>query len=301
MKNKLFVFLAIIALAGITIAFHYDNAQATATAISRNGSSRALCGCRCRCPVGMGGGDCFDHQDQSDQDPSVANCACILPNPTYPTAPPCTVKAEAAAWKATPPGIPWKARVWSYDHKSTYCYSWGKNEPKTLVTTKDSLRATIFLVGNDLNLDVHGYMSIDPSGYSNLRKKFSLTVRKWDGTCLWYGDATLLGGLDPVAANHLTISGTPQQCPGWQKETFRIYLDPVGDSLWTTIDTTYTITLAKNLATGDSLEVVVNEEDENIAGTTPTMTYWGMIILVILIVGSGIFVMLKRRKVAVPA
>jgi hypothetical protein len=34
---------------------------------------------------------------------------------------------------------------------------------------------------------------------------------------------------------------------------------------------------------------------------TPTMTQWGIIILVGLIVASGVFVMLRRRKTAVPA
>lgn len=35
--------------------------------------------------------------------------------------------------------------------------------------------------------------------------------------------------------------------------------------------------------------------------TVPTMTQWGIIILVALLIGSGVFVMLRRRKVAVPA
>jgi hypothetical protein len=35
--------------------------------------------------------------------------------------------------------------------------------------------------------------------------------------------------------------------------------------------------------------------------TVPTMTQWGIIILVALLIGSGVFVMLRRRKAAVPA
>jgi hypothetical protein len=45
----------------------------------------------------------------------------------------------------------------------------------------------------------------------------------------------------------------------------------------------------------DTLRVIVT------CHQTPTLTEWGLIILVALLIGSGVFVMLRRRKAAVPA
>lgn len=51
-----------------------------------------------------------------------------------------------------------------------------------------------------------------------------------------------------------------------------------------------------------SIDIRLNKcGDPDNPSTTPTMTQWGIFILVALIVASGVFIMLRRRKAVVPA
>jgi len=290
MKNKLFLLLSIIALAGIVVALDYGNVQATATAISRTDGTRARCGCVCRCPVNQ----CHDEKDNSvPGGDASAHCACDLATPHV-----CSVHDHAWAWKANPDlGLPWTVMVVDTVHKSVFCYSWGKDEPKQLVDITDSLRVVVdYQEGmQQLSIKVRGKVSIAPVGYHHLFSRWVVDIHKRDGACIWYGDAVLRGGLDPVPANHLTISRR-SGCPGWEKADFSVGI--TGDVLWDTIDKEYVVGYTGNL---DDLEVVARKVDQDAYAFTPTMTQWGIIILVALIVASGTFILLRRRKAAVHA
>jgi hypothetical protein len=61
------------------------------------------------------------------------------------------------------------------------------------------------------------------------------------------------------------------------------------------------------IAAGDCEVKVFDESDHELAECrtvqcqTPTLTQWGIITLVVLLIGSAVFIMLRRRKAAVPA
>jgi len=52
---------------------------------------------------------------------------------------------------------------------------------------------------------------------------------------------------------------------------------------------------------GDQMDRLWSGRSFIVDGQTPTLTQWGIIIMITLIVGSAVFIMLKRRKATVPA
>ena len=68
-----------------------------------------------------------------------------------------------------------------------------------------------------------------------------------------------------------------------------------GDHLW---NTAFDVQTAFGV---DTEEVDAIEAYPTWYQQTPTLTQWGLIILVALLIASGVFIMLRRRKAAIPA
>lgn len=282
MKSKVFMLLVMATVGIAAIALNYQNASASARCrvIMANAETMAAAGCKnCDC-VPLGGLD----QDQGVP-PQTSSVMCG-PNNNNTWA---SAKATASRILPTEPGGPeWKAVIEKQDIIHWQDWAWGKGEKQSIlvVTAFDSVMITrlgpgvytlhhqgtwtIFLPpdNNAPNAWISEIVKVYPVGDPN--------------NPLFSGTITLNGGRETVTGDYL-----PGGPPSFVYDTVpgELHID-----FWTNF-----------VYGGDINDLVLFVWGPDRGANVPTTTFWGILVLVALIVASGVFVMVKRRRVTATA
>jgi hypothetical protein len=148
-------------------------------------------------------------------------------------------------------------------------------------------------VGQQITVTIQGYMDIHPDDRAPMYSTFRIWVLKKNGDQVpdGYGKIHLFGG--PANAPDRVV------CEGFISTDDINVVQLTDDTTRVTINHTFPIEFVGD---ADSLCIKVDKKDVSWRPfATPATTQWGIIILVVLIVSSGVFIMLRRRKAALPA
>lgn len=275
MKNKAFAFLLIVAIAGFVIGVDYDQAHAHALAQIGGAAPGAWAETDC----GGANGACAPAGGCFDPSPGVPPQAAICNSTNGPTE--IESRATTAAFAAG-----WRLRVvieatiaagdWVFGGK-------GPSQFQTPAHVKDTIHVEVDTSVSDTLIirKVTGKIELYPSDLVGSWMNFNLWGGKLDSTTICFEN---FGYFDHSG---LHITGTPP---------ISFTTSVSNDTLYVYIADTDTI-----LCTVPRDSLMVSLEKTEFAVNVPTTTQWGMIILAGLIVASGVFIMLRRRKAEVPA
>jgi hypothetical protein len=271
MKNRIFAFLLIVALAGFMVGLDYNQAHARAEAgigaAWANPGAHAWTNCN-------GGTPCAMHD--AGATPPNRNAFCLSNNANG-----TSVESEANTATITEG---WKLDVRVHALVKPDDWAWGKGSPKFLVDAfaRDTIQVEVdTTVPEKLIRTVTGRIILYPSRWGESWLNFTLKAGNSDQTVMCFDN---YGSFN---ASGLYIIGTPPI-------SWTTYIS--NDTLYATIADVDTI----DCAIPPSQLSIFLQKKERITNV-PTTTQWGIILLVGLIVASGVFIMLRRRKAAVPA
>jgi hypothetical protein len=274
MKRILLILVLTLAVTFVSNALDYEEAGAVTKARSEMNWTESMAATNCR--------DCTPCRDDETGDQNTsAECT------SGPNARNTIVWAYAEARKGMP--------YWVFVHdtiRAAYSdWAWAKGGPKDpgYVHIQDSLHANVMCYPGSptvIDLQIMGFMRICPEWCSNARTWFK--VRLWEkhtNHMCFDGEARLTGGHLP----RLTCTG--------DISTTDFTVTTLGDTTWARINKLYSFYCDD--VNCDSLALELTEYKR--AYYVPTVTQWGIIVLVALLIVSAVFVMLKRRKAMVPA
>jgi hypothetical protein len=275
MRNKILVFWLMMAVVGFMIGFDYGQAHADARA-GVGPADWAHAGAYAHAFVSHGGNSCVDLDD--GQTPPNRHAFCTSTNGHGSSG-----DVEANTWSS---GNGWilaervEGRVQPGD-----CFFFGKLEPKFrgegFVLDTIRLEVDISIAGK-LIRRVTGLIKLHPSKWSASVQLFDLKAGNLDESIMCFDNH---GWFDGSA---VTIYGNPQIIP-----TTNIL---AGDTLEVTFSETDTIVCS---IPHDEISILL--EKWGFMNNAPTITQWGLVVLVGLIVASAVFIMLRRRRASAAA
>jgi hypothetical protein len=277
MKKRLFLVpILVIVMVFVSIALTYVQALAVSSAHSENVFGQAMAASRCK------GCNCVPATCRQDTttppSPNPATVQCTAgPNGNGSQA-----WSYAQAWQAIAGNcqgvIMDTAKIAQGD------VGWGKAggcAGATFYYWSDSIYAQAQCLTNHVDLTIKGYMLITPQQCGKLQDWFTIKLWAKPNNVLFNGRADLIGAVGFTVAGSFHVADFDT--------------GTIGNMKFAKIDTTFSVPYSGNC---DSLALTLDAPGE--AQFVPSITQWGVIILVCLIVVSTVFILLRRRK-AVPA
>jgi hypothetical protein len=268
MKRTTFM-LSVMVTAVIAItALSYQDATASARGICRVDSAFTMAACNCK--------NCnLDTDNDSGFPPQHSTAQCGNTNNTLVT-----------AWvEASTPSSTWRVVLSKYGRFYQEDWGWGKGEvPTDTVVLSDHDTVTISLVARSTyRINTNGRMTMLPGETANawIRDIIKVYEKGQEGTPLFSGSITMLPGRYITTGDYY---GDPEftYTPG----------NPAVLTFHHAEDFYYT---------GEPSNLVLDVWGPDRGSNVPTITQWGVIVLVALIVASAIYIMLRRRRATVPA
>jgi hypothetical protein len=272
MKKRLFLVLVIVMVfASITLT--YDQAVAVSSSHSENGLAQTMAASRCK--------DCTCNPVTCRDDDQSTTSACTSQCTAGPNGNNSYVRSYATAWRGVAGN--YQGVVIDTAKIAQGDVGWGKAgcAGATYYYFADSIYAQAQCFSDHVELRIDGYMMISPQQCGNLQDWFRIKLLEKPNNVLFNGRANLIGAVGFTVEDDFLVTD--------------FVVTTVGDARFAKIHKTFSIPDTVNC---DNLVLTLDAPGE--AQFVPTTTQWGVIILIGLIVASGVFIMLRRRK-AVPA
>lgn len=269
MKSRLFTLLVI---AGAILAMSVLNYQeASASAKGRVNPLAAYAEADCNCNGCTG-----QKQENAGAPPQTASAVCSNTNGT-------TISEHAIANATAAPPF-WQVDVQELGKFAWEDYGHGKGEEKVaFVILTDTTTVQIQnVIGNLYKIWTKGKMTMYPDGLTDAW--INVLVKVYSST----NPAT------PIRSGEIRLTPGQKVVSGFFHPDSFYYVRGVTDTLRYSDTDTFTYI-------GDINNLILEASCPLRGSNVPTTTQWGVCILVGLIVTSGVFIMLRRKKAAVPA